>query len=190
MSSWEILKYPLEQWILSLSDDVKVKSALFDILGDPDIKLSYHSSILYNIDDEKFKNYKKYTTYIKLEEVEQDSGYIFNIGEFSKCLTVMQQLTGILKAGNDLFKKIVSGIKPEYCKLLDLDNFTVKLGNQLCIRLVYEGENQDLINKCKKLPFYGYRTYTKYDDDSDSDSSDDENTQIKNALDMLLDEST
>ena len=49
--SFEILEYPLKQWIIELIDDKKIKSDVFDLLGEPDFDIRYSSDMLYNIDD-------------------------------------------------------------------------------------------------------------------------------------------
>ena len=63
--SFEILEYPIKSWILSLIDDEKIKSEMFDLLGEPEVNLKYPSIILYDI--ENLIEHDKYNLVVKLE---------------------------------------------------------------------------------------------------------------------------
>lgn len=186
--SFDILEYPIKSWIVDLIDDEKIKSEIFDLLGDPDIDIRYPSVILYNIED--LVTHDEHHLVAKIEKIEKSEDYKFDLKTFAKCNTVTSDLIGILREANAVLKYIIKHTDEKFVTLFSLDMLKVKLVNDMKLELYYEGTDKSIIQKINKLPYYGFKTSLLFvndnDDDDDQDSAYDSDEELKNVLDSLL----
>ena len=176
--SFELLEFPLKSWIVSIIDDSKIKSDIFDLLGDPDYELRYPNNMLYKIED--VENADDSNMVVKLKPV--DESYVIDMKTFSDCKTIFVQLTDILKSANDIFKYIVDHIDPKYVEIYQLDKLSVVLSNGMKISLQYSGDDVDIQKKVKAVNAYGFVTEIVYDDNDSDDENDDGLKDILNEL--------
>ena len=196
--SFEILEYPLKQWIIELIDDKKIKSDVFDLLGEPDFDIRYSSDMLYNIDD--LVEHEKHNLIITIIPIDRDTEYKFDLFNFAKCQTIHNQLIGILREADAVFKYIIKHTDENITKIFGLDKLSVKLTNNLKLELCYNGNDKDIDKKVKKMQYYVYNSEIVYTDDNDgndnnSDDNDSNNSdndsnnsddELKKVLDKLV----
>jgi hypothetical protein len=182
--SFDILEYPIKSWIVDLIDDEKIKSEIFDLLGDPDIDIRYPSIILYNIED--LVTHDEHHLVAKIEKIEKAEDYKFDLKTFAKCNTVTSDLIGILRESNAVLKYIIKHTDEKIVKLFDLDMLKVKLINDMKLELYYEGKDEFIIKKIKELPYYGFKTSLLFKNYDDQDSTYDSDEELKNVLDSLV----
>lgn len=167
--SFEILEYPLKKWILDIIDDAKIKSDIFDLLGEPELTLRYPSIILYDVDT--LIDHKKHDLVVKFGQVDRnDAEYHMDLKHFSSCRKVTDQLIGILNDSNVILKMIIQTIDKKWIDMFELDKLYVSMMNGLKLKLCYDGNNDVVINKISILYMYGFHSEVEYEEeDSDDD---------------------
>ena len=183
--SFEILEYPIKSWILSLIDDEKIKSEMFDLLGEPEVNLKYPSIILYDI--ENLIEHDKYNLVVKLEQIDRnDSGYKLDLKNFNKCRKVCDQLVGILNDSNIVLKMIVTAIDKKWVEMFELDKLYVTMMNEMKLKLCYEGNDEGIQKKISQAYLYGFQTSIEYEgEEEDDDDEEDDNQIISKVLEEL-----
>ena len=166
---------------------------IFDLLGDPNIELRYPSVMLYKIDD--LVPHRKHHLVVKLEPLDNASDYKFDLGTFSNCSTISNQLISILKESDAVLKYIVNHTEKKYIEMFDIDRLSVKLENGMKLVLHYNGLDASIQKNVFAAPNYGFVSRIVFDNgDADNEDGDDdeenEDDDLKNVLDELVLESS
>lgn len=190
--SFEVLEYPIKNWIVDIIDDKQIKSEIFDLLGDPDVDIRYPSMILYKIDDVDLISHDPHHLVAKLEKIQRVDDYKFDLKEFVRCQTVMNQLVAILREADAVLKFIIKHTEDSFVSLFELDKLSVKLVNGMKLELCYSGKDTIISEKIKSLYQYGFVTKIVYDTISKlptnpfaGHESDDDINDTKEALNSL-----
>jgi hypothetical protein len=171
--SFEILEYPIKSWVLSLIDDEKIKSDMFDLLGEPEVVLKYPSIILYDI--ENLVEHDKHNLVVKFEQIDRnDSEYKLDFKNFNKCRKVCDQIIGILNDSNTALKMIISAVDKKWVEMFELDKLYITMMNGMKLKLCYEGNDEGIQKKISQAYLYGFQTSTEYENESDGESDDEE----------------
>ena len=182
--SFEILEYPIKSWILSLIDDEKIKSEMFDLLGEPEVILKYPSIILYDI--ENLIEHDKHNLVVKLEQIDRnDSEYKLDLKNFNGCRKVCDQLIGILNDSNTVLKMIIAAIDKKWVEMFELDKLYVTMMNGMKLKLCYEGNDEGIQKKISQAYLYGFQTSIEYEGEEDDDDEEDDDQIISKVLEEL-----
>ncbi len=164
--SFEILEYPFKCWILDIIDDEKIKSDIFDLLGEADLSLRYPSIMLYDIDnliEDKSISQNEHVLIVKLEKIDRfDNQYCLDLKNFSGCRKVAEQVIGILNDSNAVLKMIIKSIDVKWRTMFDLDKLCVTLMNGMKLKLSYDGNDIKIQEKTNLLYNYGFQCKIEY----------------------------
>ena len=174
--SFEILEYPIKTWILELIDDEKIKSDIFDLLGEPDVMLKYPSMILYDIDN--LVDHKKHDLVVRIDKIQRSDDYLLDLKNFSSCRKVCDQLIGILNDSNIVLQMIVKTIDKKWIEMFEFDKLYITLMNGMKLKLSYDGSDKIIEKKISSLYMLGFKSEIEYaggnNDDNENNESDNE----------------